>query len=500
MKNQQPHGKSQLGKSAFFALIVVQFSIAFFAQASDSPTNAALEEKIKRVENGLLQTVRITGQPYDKMALADRLVALKVPAISVAVANGNRVEWAKAYGLRDIEAKSPATIETLFQAASISKPVSAAAALHFVEKGLLDLDEDVNAKLVSWKIPENEFTAKTKVTLRHILSHSAGLTVHGFLGYPTGQPVPTLRQVLDGEKPANSVPIRVDILPGSLWRYSGGGFTVMQQMLIDVLGKPFPDILKEAVLAPAGMTQSVFAQPLSEARLPQGAVGYRSAGKPVEGGRYVYPELAAAGLWTTPTDLCRFAMEIMNAYNGKPGKILSPEMARKMLTVQKAPSGLGFMIQGEGADFCFRHGGANTGFICDLFAFPAKGIAVAVMTNSDSGGALLSELERSIAAEYGLFSSKIVEKTIVRLEAKTLDRYAGNYEIEFSGQPISAIVSREAGHILLNAMGFDIELYPESETNFFSMDLSWSADFVLDEKGKVTGFILDEEMKAKKID
>jgi len=399
------------------------------------------------------------------------------PALSVAVIKDFKVEWAGAYGFRDAEQKSPATVETLFQAASISKPVAAAAALHFVEKGRLDLDEDVNAKLASWKVPENEFTAKKKVTLREILSHSAGLTVHGFLGYPTGQPVPTLLQVLDGGKPANSAPIRVDVLE-----------------------KPFPDIMKETVLTPAGMTQSAYEQPLPEARLARSTVGYKSTGTPVEGRRHVYPELAAAGLWTTPTDLCRFAIEIMNAARGRSDRIISQNMAKAMLAVEKAPSGLGFILQGEGADFRFGHSGGNEGFICDLVAFPARGTGVAVMTNADGGGALCTELLRSIAAEYGLPGYSSAEKAIIPLGPEILDRYAGKYEVDFSGQKMPAVVSRKGDHLVVNAMGSDAELYPESETSFFAMDLSIALVFLKDAQDTITGFVANGVHRAKKID
>ena len=464
------------------------------------PSSAPLEAKIQRIESGLLPAVMIKGRPVEKMNLADRMAAHKVPALSVAVIKDFKVEWARAYGFRDAEQKSPATVETLFQAASISKPVAAAAALHFVEKGRLDLDEDVNSKLASWKAPENEFTAKKKVTLREILSHSAGLTVHGFLGYPTGQPVPTLLQVLDGRKPANSAPIRVDVLPGSIWRYSGGGYTVLQQLMIDVLEKPFPDIMKETVLTPAGMTQSAYEQPLPEARLARSAVGYKSTGAPVEGCRHVYPELAAAGLWTTPTDLCRFAIEIMNAARGRSDRIISQNMAKAMLAVEKAPSGLGFFLQGEGADFRFGHSGGNEGFICDLVAFPARGTGVAVMTNADGGGALCTELLRSIAAEYGLPGYSSAEKAIILLGPEIIARYAGKYEVDFSGQKMPAVVSRKGDHLVVNAMGSDAELYPESETSFFAMDLSIALVFLKDAQDTITGFVANGVHRAKKID
>src|SRR5215472_2715814 len=216
---------------------------------------SGVEGRIARVEHGLLLPVVVKGEPTRAMNLTDRMAFYKVPGVSIAVIDHGRIDWARGYGFADVAAKRP---ETPFQAASISKSVAAAAALHFVEEGKIDLDSNVNDYLKSWKVPDNNFTQDQKVTLRRLLSHSAGLTVHGFPGYETSAPVPTLVQVLDGEKPANTEPIRVDTVPGTNWRYSGGGYTVMQQMLVDVLGEPFPEIMQKTVLGEFEMKDSAY--------------------------------------------------------------------------------------------------------------------------------------------------------------------------------------------------------------------------------------------------
>ena len=223
--------------------------------------NAAINDRISRVENGLLPGTVTKGQDFS-MKLADRMAFHKVPGVSIAVINEGKVEWAKGYGVLETKGSNAVTTETLFQAASISKPVAAMASLALVAQGRLSLDEDVNSKLTSWHLADNEFTKSEPVTLRRILSHSAGLTVHGFPGYGANERVPTLKQILDGKPPANTDPIRVDILPGKKLRYSGGGYTVLQQLMIDVTGKPFPDLLQELVLGKIGMAHSTFAQPL----------------------------------------------------------------------------------------------------------------------------------------------------------------------------------------------------------------------------------------------
>ena len=465
------------------------------ARGGDVP----VAERIRRVENGLLAPIRLKGGPLETMRLADRLARFKIPGVSVAVINGGKVEWAKGYGVREAGTNAPVTPETLFQAASISKPVAALAALHFIERGILSMDGDVNDKLVSWKVSANAFTAQKAVTVREILSHSAGLTVHGFPGYAPGSEIPSLVAVLDGAKPANTESVRVEALPGSVWSYSGGGYTVLQQLFIDVLHESFPRLMSETVLGPAGMRHSTYEQPLPKDRLPFAAVAHLANGKPVEGGRHIYPEMAAAGLWTTPSDLCRFAIEVMNAWNGRSGRVVGRDMAREMLTVQRAPSGLGLMLSGSGTRLRFEHGGSNEGFTCMLVAYPGTGKGAAVMVNSDAGAKLYGEILRAIAGAYDWPDFKPKEKTLLELEPAVLDRYAGEYEV----QPgFSIIVSRQGDGLAAQVPGYDMpqELLPETETHFFALDQDLELSFIRKEDGTVTGFASDAGFKARKID
>jgi CubicO group peptidase (beta-lactamase class C family) len=247
--------------------VVVAVHLATVPSRPHAQTFAASPEaRTARVEKGLLPGIVIAGRPLPGRAIAERMSALKTPAVSVAVINGGVIEWAKGYGVTETGGNTPVTPQTVFQAASLSKPVVALAALRLVEQGKLTLDQDVNERLTSWKVPENESTKDEKVTLRRLLSHSAGLTVSGFPGYAADAPVPALVQILDGQKPANTAAIRADVVPGTVWRYSGGGYTVMQQLLMDVTGRPFPPLLADLVLQPIGMKDSTYEQPLPEAR------------------------------------------------------------------------------------------------------------------------------------------------------------------------------------------------------------------------------------------
>lgn len=380
-------------KSLLFIALLVSFTIPNL-YASE------LEQKIKAVENGLLPPSYQKDQPIPYKTLNDRMEELKIPGVSIAVINDGKVEWAKGYGILQMGKDNPVDSETLFQAASISKPVAAMAALYFVQNGTIDLDSDVNNYLKSWRVPENKFTENEKVTLRRLLSHTAGLTVHGFDGYAHDEDVPTTIQVLNGEKPANSDPIRADIVPGSKWRYSGGGYTVMQLLLEDVSGQPFPVLLSETVLTKAGMSRSGYLQPLPQSMQANAAPGHWRNGAPIPGQWHTYPELAAAGLWTTPTDLARFAIEIQNAFHGCSDKILNQDTATEMLTAQDNYYGLGLGLYGKDDLAVFRHGGANAGFRCHLYAFQNRGQGAVIMTNSYRGDELFDEIYRSISRVY----------------------------------------------------------------------------------------------------
>jgi CubicO group peptidase (beta-lactamase class C family) len=237
------------------------------------------------------------------MHLLDRMAHYRVPGVSIAVINDNRIEWAKGYGVLEAGTDAPVTPDTLFQTGSIGKPVVAAAALHLVEQGLIDLDADVNDYLVSWQVPENEFTAQEKVTLRRLLSHSAGMPHHDVRGYAVGEAVPTLLQILDGAPPANSPPIRVSHVPGTQALYSNAGYIVVRPLLEDVTGQRFPQIVRDAVLEPCGMNDSTLESPLPEELEAVAARGHRVNGALVRGRWHTYSEMSSGGsMWSTPSD------------------------------------------------------------------------------------------------------------------------------------------------------------------------------------------------------
>ncbi|HYD51967.1 MAG TPA: serine hydrolase domain-containing protein [Gemmatimonadaceae bacterium] len=388
---------------------------------------APADPRPDRVERSLLPAVRVAGRTYAPATIPQRLRDLGVPAVSIAVIDGGRIAWARAYGLRDVAAGDSATTRTLFQAASISKPVAATAALQLVQEGRVSLDAPVNTYLSSWRLPDTTFTASRPVTLRHLLTHTGGLTVSGFPGYARGAALPTAVQVLDAQPPANTRAVRVDTTPGVRWRYSGGGITVAQLLIADVTGKPFEVVARERVLAPAGMTASTFEQPLPEARLREAATAYRADGGVVAGGHHVYPEMAAAGLWTTPSDLARWVLELQRSLRGGRSKLLAPRTAHEMVTRGMGGWGLGVQVAGERDSLYFMHGGSNAGFRAILVGYVATGRGFVVMTNSDAGMAIVGEIAQAIAREHGFpgFGPRVL--TPVPLDSAGREAFVGRY-------------------------------------------------------------------------
>ncbi len=359
---------------------------------------SSLEDRIRSVETGLVEEYSTPG--WGGMTLTDRMAYHRVPGLSLAVIDGFEISWAKGYGSRRADRDEPVTSETLFQTASIGKPVVAVTTLRLVQAGSLDLDEDVNARLRSWRVPENEFTARAPVTLRRLLSHSAGTTVHGFRGYEGGAPLPTLLQILDGQPPANSPPIRVDAEPGE-YRYSNGGYMIVQALLTDVTGQPFTDLVDESVFAGLGMKDSLF-DPLPQNRWNRAASGHRSDGQPLPGGWHVYPEAGAGPFWSTPPDMARFGIELMRSHEGKSDRMLSQALAREMFTPQTGGFGLGIGVDDDGGNRLYAmHAGATEGFRSLLVFYAKRGQGAVIMTNGDGGELLAEELLRSLSREYG---------------------------------------------------------------------------------------------------
>jgi CubicO group peptidase (beta-lactamase class C family) len=420
-----------------------------------------VDSKVEEIMSSLQPVLQIEGDSLPTYTIEERLKMLNIPGISIAVVIDGELAWAKSYGMADSASSRPVTPETLFLAGSISKPVAALAALDMVEEGSLNLDENVNNKLTSWKLPDNEFTTEEKVTLRRILNHTAGLTVWGFPGYDKGDTIPSAAEVLDGK--GNTDSVRVYKKPGESWMYSGGGYTIMQLMMTDVEGKPFPAIMHERVLNPIGMHRSTYENPLPEEYHAIAATGYRTNGAEVEGKWPIYPEMAAAGLWTTPSQLIQYAQAIHKIYlNDEPG-IISKALTLEMLTPGMNNHGLGPAIGTD--EIWWGHGGADEGFRAQLVAWKDQPHAIVVMVNSDNGS-IMREVLIAITKAYGWKGFEPTIKKVIQLSPAIGNELAGKWDIERIG---IATISYDDGHLVVTGSFLDepVTLLAENDSTFF---------------------------------
>ncbi len=352
------------------------------------------------VQNKMLPPVLLDSDSPDTVPLVERMRSHRVPGVSIAIIHNGQIHWSAGYGVYRNGSSEPITCRSLFQAASLSKPVTASGVMLIAEKGMLQLDEDVNRYLSSWKLPNERDFETEPITPRRLLNHTAGMSVHGFPGYDaSSSELPSLTEVLDGRGAVNSGPVRAIHPPGTEWRYSGGGYTVLQQALEDLTELPFEKWMKEVLFDSLGMQNSTFAQPLPDSFADYAASGHLYGDLGIEGGWNHYPEKAAAGLWTTPTDLALWIIEIQSALNNQ-NSIFGLDQIQEMFTPGMNGWGLGIQIAGEGDSLYFSHSGANAGFRAYMVGFPHTGQGAVVMTNSDRGTPLIHEIIRTIAYYY----------------------------------------------------------------------------------------------------
>jgi CubicO group peptidase (beta-lactamase class C family) len=418
--------------------------------------------------------------PWLEAVILERMAHYAVPGVALALIGDSDIASEAGHGVKEAGRDDPVTPATRFQACSISKPVAVLGMLRLVEQGVLDLDADVNEVLTSWCVPPNA-SWQPRVTLRQIASHSAGLTVHGFPGYSRGAALPTLTQILTGSAPANTAGVRVDTLPGVEFRYAGGGTTVLQQVLEDATGRPFEELTQELVLDPLRMSHSGYLQPLPDDLRAEAATAHGTDGTPVEGGGHVYPELAAAGLWTTPGDLARFAIAVQRAASGAPDAILGPTLAAAMLTRHAGPAvrlggldsiGLGLFLGGP----WFGHSGGNEGFRCHLVAHRDAGCGAAIMTNGDRGHELVAEILDVVAREQAWPDWSRSEPPSDDGPTTALDEVSGAYELR---PGVLIDVARAGDELELTLSGqLPIRFLRMSDTEFgsFSVDTTLAFD------------------------
>ncbi len=446
--------------------------------ATAAATDSRAQKRMHAVETRLGPSVPADGKPVQPTTLQMRMAALHVPGISIAVVHNGRIDWAKGYGVA--WSGGPAvTTSTLFQAASISKPVTALAVLHLVEAGKIGLDREANEYLKDWKIPDTPFTAKSQVTVSELLNHTAGINLGGFPGYGSGESIPTLAQMLRGEPPAFGPAITVTSAPGSEFRYAGGGYVVLRKLLTDVTGQPFEQLMHDAVLIPLGMTHSTFQQPLPTELVATATLPHDADGQAFKRGARIYPEEAPDGLWTTASDVAQYILAMQRSL--KDDGFLSKEMAQRMFTPGKEHWGLGPIIGKDSRHPYFLFSGGNAGFISVFVAYQ-NGDGVAVLTNGEKGGTLGSEVVRTVARVYGWPDFHPVRPHSMSIPPSSIDGLVGVYR-DRGGSTV--VATRNGNHLFLVRIGGQNgpqRLYAQSKDRF---SFETAADQNYPESGEV---------------
>jgi len=413
---------------------------------------SARDPRIDALCGLLAPPMRLVGENI-RWTMDERLAHYDCPGVGVAVIENGELAWAEGFGV--IEKGRPAKVvaDTLFSGASISKPIAAAMALILVERGVFDLDTDVNRYLKSWRLPDNEHTKGSPVTLRWLLSHTAGTTGHGFGGVAPGTALPTVLDILEGRPPAVTPPVRVDKRPGLSTRYSGGGTMIVQLMLEEASGKPFADLARELVFEPLGMTRATFVNPLLEALRANAAVGHEN-GQTIPGKWVCVPPLAAGGIWTTATDYARFMIACRDAFLGRPGALFGPALAGQMMTPQGGGAfGLGWEIMDTGASKRFTHGGSNSGYQCETQCLLEPGDGAVVLTNAESGLIFYWEVFTAVGRAHVWEGFMPAPKTVRPIPPEDLVRYTGDYDIVSGVEMPEMKVWAEDGALVTHIQG-----------------------------------------------
>ncbi|PQJ82160.1 serine hydrolase domain-containing protein [Polaribacter glomeratus] len=476
-------------KKIYFIIFSLSLISNCYAQDEDQ-----LLLEINTIENSLSKMVQIKGDSIKKYTILERMDFYKVPGVSIAIVQNRKIKWAKGYGYANTETGTKIDTETLFQAGSISKPLAALSALKLFENDSLELDKNVNYYLKNWQIPDNKFTKTEKVTIERLLTHTAGITVHGFPGYQQSDNFPDIIDVLNGN--GNTAKIVVNMIPGSIWRYSGGGYTIMEKVVEDISGLTLEDYMHKNILQPMGMKNSTYQQPIAKKFQKNISSAYDENGKLIKGLWNNYPEQAAAGLWTTPSDLAKYCIEMQEILNSKKVGILTKATVEKMLTKHKNDWGLGPSLQNEKDSLIFGHGGKNAGFTNDMKAYAYQGNAIIVMTNADNGSKLISEIENSVSKYYNWSISKTKIIEVIKLSETDLKKYLGKYELKEENL-ILEVQLKESQLLITNTPLGDLNMIPISATKFIEPENGTVIEFLFDKK--VNGFIVNNTFKLLKV-
>ena len=484
----------------FPALIVLTGLILLGSSGCDT-AESLLQKKIKAVENGLLESVTIEGQPLKTFSLEERMLYYRVPGLMLLVFNRHGVEWTKAYGFCRQGMDSPITDITLFQVGELSQPLTALAVMRLIEKKEIEPNRDVNEYLQGWKIPLNRLTRENPVSIRHLLSHTAGFPYPVISTIQPGDPIPTPLDILMGRAPAKNAPLEVRFKPGSEVGISAAGYAVVQKVLEDLTQTSFSEFMAQTVFAPLNLLHSSFSSEPSDSLSLETAAGHLRTGEPLEKDRTIQPVPASSGLWTSAEDLATFILSLVKTAKGEDPVLVSPLSARMILTPVAANMSMGLNVDDRGDSLNLNRWGKTDGFSSYLIYYPERGQGAVVLTNSDNGHYLIEEILRSLSSIYEWPHLKPQEKKLFRLEPEIYARYVGRYEIN---PDYILDVRHEDYNLIIQPTGqAPTRFYVENTTTFFSTSPYIQIQFLRNPDNSTSGLILRQagiEHRAKKIE
>jgi CubicO group peptidase (beta-lactamase class C family) len=476
-------------KTLFLLTATITLAASGCTHRSDNvyPANAAqsIRHTIQRVESGLLPANIIVGEPVKTFTMADRMRYFNVPGVSIAVMKDHKIEWAKSYGVKEAGKIDPVGLNTMFQAASMSKPITSMIALKLEEENKIELKRDINQQLKRWHIPENEYTRQAAVTPELLMLHMGGINVPSFPGYSVSDSIPDVITILNGVPPSNTEAVKVIYAPNTKWSYSGGGYTILQFLMEEVTGLSFAKLMEKYLFDPLKLQHTTFEHNLSVDQQNLIAKGHLEDGKVVVGGYHKYPEKAAAGLWTTPMDYAEMIIELEKSYEGASDKIIRPETSRKMLKKYRGDMALGIVMKNSGDSTALAYGGWNEGYMCDVYSYLESGSGVVIMTNSNNGYMLIQEIYRSLATEYRWPDFKTASVKTVNVPPSVLSGYVGTYQARLEGnKELTFDLVQKSGSLFSVMDNKTYQLYPIGEREFLIPDQDWR--FKILDKDKVT--------------
>lgn len=483
-----------------FATALLTFSAAMLMQAavadeasvrtgggpeSACATYPEASHRKESVEVGLRRTVRFLNRDEPGFSLNQRLEAHKTPAVSVTLVDNNRVDWSASYGLMRRDSNEKVDCHTLFQAASLSKPVAMMAMMRMHERKQINLDADIDTYLKNYKLPQGKQSKDNPVTLRNILTHTSGITPGGFSGYTQEEAMPSDVEVVSATGITNSPRVEVTRTPGEQLMYSGGAYTLAELALQDIFDRPFEKIMQHWILSPVEMTGSDFSQPLVEPKRLLAAKGHTADGSAVEGGWNNHPEQAAAGLWSTSHDLAKFLIEIGKGYRGQ-SDVFSKALIDSMLTNPIAQHAYGFRLMGEGDTLALVHYGGTVGYRSGMVLSLASGDGAVFLTNSDNGSALINELLLSASAVYQWEHFKQIEMTESPVVIDALKNFIGDYKFEAQGWQVSVVYDDSEEQVAV--------VFPNDDRYLLVPTTKSKNHFVHADTGVEVGFEVEEDL------